>query len=459
MPFPPEVEKKLQSIVGADNFHISPEKLAAYAYDAAWKRSLPEAVLFPGDEDQVSRVMALADQLRIPVTPRGAGTGMTGGSVPVSGGIVMAMTRLNRILSINEGNCVAEVEPGVVTADFQKAVEEKGLFYPPDPSSAPYCTMGGNAAECAGGPRAVAYGVTRDYVLGLSAVLASGKRIKTGVKTAKGVVGYDLTRLLVGSEGTLAVITGITVRLLPLPGAVRTLTAVFRDIRDAAAAVSAIFAAGIVARSIEYMDRAAIACAEDYMHAGLPADAGAVLLLEVDGEADCVDGKAERLAAVCTARGAYQVLPAGAGQAAALWKARKALSPALFRLGPDKINEDIVVPRDRIPDMVARVDEIRLRTGLAMVTFGHAGDGNMHVNVMLDRANPAQAELAEKAVSEIFDYTLALGGTLSGEHGVGLTKMPYIGREIDPLTMSLMREIKKVFDPHNILNPGKMFPS
>jgi len=392
------------------------------------------------------------------VTPRGAGTGMTGGALAVQGGLVMVMTRLNSILSVDTDNLVAETGPGVITGHFQEVVEGEGLFYPPDPSSAAYCTLGGNVAECAGGPCAIKYGVTRDYVLGLEVVLPTGEIISTGVHTAKGVVGYDLTRLMVGSEGTLGVITKIVLRLLPLPEVVRTLSVVFSRIHDAARTVSEVARSGILPRTVEYMDQAAIRCVEDHLKIGLPVDAGAMLLIDVDGSRSGVEASLQYLVAICEKGGAGQIKMASSKEEAKeLWKAREAMSPALFRLGPDKINQDIVVPRNRIPDMVEWVDELRARTGLTIVTFGHAGDGNIHVNIMFDRNDKKTLEKAESAVKELFGQTIALGGTISGEHGVGVTKAPYMNMEIGTEEIALMKRIKAMFDPNGILNPGKMF--
>jgi glycolate oxidase len=345
----------------------------------------------------------------------------------------------------------------VVTGEFQKAVEAEGLFYPPDPSSADFSTLGGNAAECAGGPKAVKYGVTRDYVLGLEVVLPTGEIIATGGQTAKGVVGYDLTRLIVGSEGTLGVITKLILRLLPLPSHVRTMTVIYDRMETAAETVSEIIRQGIVPRSIEYMDNAAIRCAEAYMKAGLPVDADAILIIEVDGTDEEVARTVQRVVAVCEKSGARDIKTAQTpGEAQVLWKARKSVSPALFQYGPDKINEDIVVPRSKIPDMVKKIRSLSQETGLTMVSFGHAGDGNIHVNIMLDKRDADQLKKAHQAVEDLFDYTLALGGTISGEHGVGITKSAYMTKEISAASLELMKRIKAAFDPGKILNPGKM---
>jgi len=448
----------LQRAVGAEAFSDAEADRLLYSYDAASGRALPDAVVRARDVAQISALMQAATRHGIPVTPRGGGSGMTGGAIPVAGGVVLVMAGMNRILSVDTDNLVARVEPGVVTADFHAAVEQRGLFYPPDPASSAFCTLGGNLAECAGGPRAVKYGVTRDYVLGLEAVLPTGEIIHTGVQTAKGVVGYDLTRLIVGSEGTLAVITAMTLRLLPLPESVRTLTVVFDTMDRAAATVSEIIRRGLIPRTIEYMDQAAIRCAETRMPGELPVDAGAMLIIEVDGRAAETTAMAEDVAALCRGMGAREVrVAASPEEAKRLWAARKAISPALFRYGPHKINEDIVVPRSRIPDVVEKIRELREKTRLMMVSFGHAGDGNIHFNIMLDKNDPSALRRANWAVEALFRYTLEIGGTLSGEHGVGLSKQPYIDMEIGPDEKALMLRLKKAFDPAGILNPHKIF--
>jgi glycolate oxidase len=449
---------EIERIVGRDHLCRDKEDLLCYAFDATRTVAVPDAVIFPGDARQISEVLKLANQCGFSVTPRGAGSGMTGGAVPVRQGVVLAMSRFNRILSIDQDNLIARVEPGVVTGVFQKAVEQVGLFYPPDPSSSDFSTLGGNAAECAGGPRAVKYGVTRDYVLGMTVVLATGEIVRTGVQTVKGVVGYDLTRLMVGSEGTLGVITELTLRLLPKPEAVRTMMAVYDRINAATETVSEIIRRGIIPRTIEFMDNASIRCAEAYAKSGFPVDAEALLIIEVDGSPAETDRALSAVESVCRQFGVRDMkIAASAEEARGIWKARKSVSPALYRYGPDKINEDIVVPRNRIPDVVSRIQELSRQTGLTMVCFGHAGDGNIHFNVMADKTDALQWKKALGAVGDIFDYTLALGGTLSGEHGVGITKSAYIGKEIPAEALSLMRRIKNAFDPNGILNPGKIF--
>ena len=435
------------------------EDLVCYAYDATARTYLPDVVVFPGNTQEISAILNLADSEGFFVIPRGFGSGVTGGSLAVRGGVILVMARFNRILEIDKGNLIAHVEPGVVTGHFHQAVERVGLFYPPDPSSSEFSTLGGNLAECAGGPRAVKYGVTRDYVLGLEAVLPTGEIIHTGVQTSKGVVGYDLTRLLIGSEGTLGIITRITLRLLPLPETVRAMTAVFDKLDTAAETVSKIIRNGIVPRTIEFMDNASIRCVESRLKIGLPVHAEALLLMEVDGRVQETEILIDQLKTVCISSGATDIQIADSQQEMDnLWKARKAIAPALFQYGPDKINEDIVVPRSKIPDMVRRINSLKEETGLVMVSFGHAGDGNIHFNIMLDKKNKTQLKKAEYAIDALFDYTLKLGGTISGEHGVGITKAAYIEKEIGSVELRLMKKIKKVFDPKGILNPGKIFP-
>lgn len=450
---------KLRNIVGKDYCSRAKEDLVCYAYDATAQQYLPDGIASPQNAQQVSEILRLANREEFYVIPRGAGSGMTGGSLAVRGGIILLLTRLNQILSIDKDNLIALVEPGVVTQQFHEAVEKEGLFYPPDPASSSFSTLGGNMAECSGGPRAVKYGVTRDYVLGLEVVLPTGEIIHTGVQTAKGVVGYDLTRLLIGSEGTLGVITQMILRLLPLPSDVRTMSVTFRQIEKAAETVSEIIRQGILPRTIEFMDNASIRCVEQYLGLGIPLETGALLLIEVDGKTDEVNRDIEQLKDLCLLHGAQKAQIARTpSETAALWKARKAISPALYQIAPDKINEDIVVPRSKIPDIVKKIDELRDKTGLTMVSFGHAGDGNIHFNIMLDKQDQTALEKAEQAINVLFDYTLSLGGTISGEHGVGISKSAYIAKEIGPVELQLMGKIKSVFDPKGILNPGKIFP-
>ena len=452
------VFRHLEKLVGKNFVTQNKADLLCYSYDATGRSCLPDAVIFPDSEAQVAQIMKLAWENCLPVIPRGSGSGMTGGAVPVKGGLVVATSRMNRILAIDEENFTATVEPGVIVSHLHAAVEARGLFYPPDPASAAVCTIGGNVGECAGGPRAVKYGVTREYVLGLQAVLPAGEIIRTGVSTAKGVAGYDLTRLIVGSEGTLALVTRIVLKLLPKPEYVATLAVCFDDMCTAARAVSGIMRLAVIPRCVEYLDAASLDLVKDHLHFVLPGQARALLILEVDGDAGSVKVQTDLITKFCTKAGALDIRTAkDSGDAAALWEARKALSPILYKIANQKINEDIVVPISRIPEMVARIEQIQRESGLTIVSFGHAGDGNIHCNIMYDNQNASQAAQAKKAVDHLFEATIALGGTITGEHGVGLTKMAYLSLEIGPIEQEIMKKIKAVFDPRQMLNPGKIF--
>jgi len=449
----------LRTIVGADHFTDAREECLCYAYDATQAQYLPEAVIFPGTTQAVADILRLADTHCIPVVPRGAGSGFSGGALPVAGGLVMAMNRFNRIRSIDTDNLVTEVEPAVVTAHLQAAVEKKGLFYPPDPASYTFSTIGGNIAENSGGMRAVKYGVTRDYVRGLEVVLPTGEVVNTGSACAKDVVGYDLTTLFVGSEGTLGVVTRATLRLLPLPEAKQTLTAAFGSMAAAARTVSDVIGRGIVPTTLEFLDAPSLQAVEQYAPVGLPARAQAFLLIEVDGDADCIAGPMERVRQVCAENGALQIRVAREkAEQEELWRARRAVSPALRNISPYKMNEDIVVPRSRIPEIIDYIQQTSRRYDLPIVSFGHAGDGNIHVNVMAGPAGEADLPKMERAVDDIFHATVQLGGRISGEHGIGLAKQPYIGLNLDAPTLALSRQLKRTLDPRNILNPGKIFP-
>lgn len=452
------VKKELERIVGEKNASFSKEDLICYSYDATNSSYLPDAVVFPGSPEEISLILKMANAEGFPVIPRGAGTGFSGGSLPVEGGVVISTERMKRVLEIDTDNLTAVVEPGVVLWEFQQAVEKLGLFYPPDPSSLRFSTLGGNIAECAGGPRAVKYGVTRDYVLGLEVVLPTGEIINTGVKTAKGVVGYDLTRLMVGSEGTLGIVTKATLKLLPMPERTKTMLAVFPSMRDAAKAVSVIIKARVIPSTLEIIDGVSIRCVEEYSRAGLPL-VEAVLLIEVDGGAEAVEKDAETVKRLCMENGSSDVkTAAGKDEVKDLWKARRAISASLFRIRPNKINEDIVVPRSRIPELVSGLKGISDKRGLLIASFGHAGDGNIHVNIMYDKKDEKEAREAEAATVEVFELALLLGGTISGEHGVGITKSKYLPLELGAASIEAMKNIKKALDPKGILNPGKIFP-
>ncbi|KPK25178.1 MAG: glycolate oxidase subunit GlcD [Desulfobacterales bacterium SG8_35_2] len=454
--------KKLQTIVGDKYLVTAREDLLCYSYDGTGKEYIPSAVAFPGSAAEISSIMKLANQELFPVIPRGAGTGMTGGSLPVEGGLVLVMSRLNRIIEIDTENQVAEVEPGVITGQFQAAVKKLGLFYPPDPASHDFCTMGGNVAECSGGPSAVKYGVTRDYILGLEVVLPDGRLMHTGVRTAKGVVGYDLTRLITGSEGTLGIITKIIVRLLSLPTHKKTYLVLTDSLKQAAELVSEILKSGILPRTIEYMDHAALHVVNDYLPLKLPHGSRALLLIEVDGNEKSTEEQGEKLLSLLGDRQAYPGilevrLAHNEKEVDDLWKARRSISPATFKLRPHKISEDVVVPKTKIPQLVDFTEKLSRELDIVILTFGHAGDGNIHVNIMLDHDNPAENKKGQTAKRRLFEQVMSLSGTLSGEHGIGITKAPYLSLELDEASLALMQSIKKVFDPNNILNPGKIF--
>ena len=435
-----------------------PEDLVCYGFDASGLEAHPSAVVWPQNVSDVVKIMNFAYANGVPVVPRGAGTGMTGGAIPSGSAIVISFERMNRILDVDRENLTVLVEPGVINGKLQRELERHQLFFPPDPTSMNFCTIGGNVAENAGGPRAVKYGVTRDYVMGLEAVLPDGKVINTGKKTAKGVVGYDLTSLLTGSEGTLAVITKIRLKTLPLPEDVITLLVLFRELEQSGNAVRDIISYGIIPRTLEFLDREAINAVENYKPVGLPRDVAAMLLIELDGAPSVINREAEQVYDICGRLGGDAVMAEDSAARNKLWESRRALSPALYHLNPSKINEDIVVPRSRIPDMLKILSRLSEETGIKIVNFGHAGDGNIHVNLMIDRNNRDEYGKARKLVKEIFGHVLEMGGTISGEHGIGLTKSDYISMEIKPEELDLMKQIKNIFDPGNILNPGKIFP-
>ncbi len=449
----------LKKIVGSENVATDRQDMICYGYDATQLEFLPDAVVHPANAEEVAAVLLLANAKRFPVFPRGAGSGFTGGALPRGGGVVLVTTRLNRILRIDTENLIAEVEPGVVTEQFQLAVEKQGLFYPPDPASLKFSTLGGNVAENAGGPRCVKYGVTRDFVMGLEVVLPTGEIIRTGGETYKGVVGYDLTRLLCGSEGTLGVITKIIFKLLPLPDAKKTMLTIFDSIDGAAKAVSTIIGNKIIPTTLEFMDYATLQCVEKRFNLGIPAEGRAVLLIEVDGDRELIEKQAAHIRSLIEPLGLVEFKVAkDAAESEALWKVRRLVSPSLRDVNPTKYNEDIVVPRSKVPDVIRRIEEIQQKYGIPIVNFGHAGDGNIHVNVMIDKDIHGQEEKAHQAIAEIFQAALDLNGTMSGEHGVGLAKQPYIHLELKPAQVAAMQAIKKALDPNNILNPGKMFP-
>ena len=454
-----KIIREITEIVGKENVQASLEDRKCYSYDGRVDGAIPDLIVYPASAEDVSRILVLANKYRFPVIPRGAGSGLTGGSVPVNGGVIISFTRMDRILEIDTENLITVVEPGVITFLLQQEVAKKGLFYPPDPSSYKYSTIGGNVAECAGGPNSLKYGVTRDYILGLEVVLPTGEIMNTGVRTMKGVVGYDLTRLLVGSEGTLGVVTKITLKLIPLPETKATMLALFREVEDAAKTVSAIVAARIVPSTIEFMDKASIRCSEQASPMGLPEGVGGLLLIEVDGSQESVLTQAEKIKKIVLEHNALRCdLTQDPAEADRLWGARRTVSQATYNLNPVKIAEDVVVPRSAIPALIRALEEMGKKYGIPILSFGHAGDGNFHVSMMIQDTEEDKQK-AEAAVEELFAETIRLGGTLSGEHGIGLSKAPYLGMELSDLAMVTMKKIKQLFDPNNILNPGKIFPA
>jgi glycolate oxidase len=434
------------------------EDLICYSYDASRIEKVPSAIVWPSTTEDVVRIMKYAYENNIPVVPRGAGTGTTAGAVPTEGSIVMSFERMRKILEIDTDNLNVVCEPGVINGRLQRELEWRGYFYPPDPASMDFCTIGGNVAENAGGPRAIKYGVTRDYVMEIETVLPNGKIMNVGVKTVKGVVGYDIARLLVGSEGTLAIFTKIRLKILPLPEDVITLLATFDKLSSAGEVVKQILSKGILPRTLEFMDSESIIAVERYRPTGLPERAEALLLIELDGHLSAVKRDAEKIVDICNKFGGDVKVAEDENARRSLWAARRSVSPALYHLKPTKINEDIVVPRSKITQMLVFLRELSERNNIKIVNFGHAGDGNIHVNIMVDSNNKEEFEKGKSLVSEIFSFTLELGGTISGEHGVGLTKLPYINMELSKTQSQIMKSIKNIFDPTNILNPGKIFP-
>ena len=455
----PEVLARLREIVGAEHVIVDPDKVEPYAQDAIKEKFPPEAVVFPKTAQQISAIMRLANERRFPVTARGGGVGYTGGAVPVDGGIVIGTDRMNAIKAIYPDDLYVVTEPGVITYALQQAVEAQGLFFPPDPSSYKQSFIGGNIAENAGGIRSAKYGVTKHYVLGLEVVTPTGEIIRTGGTTAKNVVGFDLTGLMCGSEGMLGIITEATLRLVPLPEATRTVRATFRSMRDACACVARFSRSRVTPVAIEVLDRNAIRAVESEYAFGLDAtSAAALLLVSVDGATSEVVRQAAIVTEILRTGGGYDmVLAETRADEDKLWDVRRALSPAIKKFGTLKFNEDVVVPRSKIPELIEGVELIAQRYQTFVVNFGHAGDGNIHVNFMCERADPDAVRRARAAVGETFALSVALGGTISGEHGIGYVKAPYLNLAIDDATIEVMKQLKRALDPLNVLNPGKMF--
>lgn len=453
---PPSFITRLAQLLGPDRFFTDAASCYVYGYDNSRNHCLPEAVAFPLTTEEVQETVRACNEFKVPITPRGRATGTAGGSVPEHGGIALSLERMRRIVAVDPANRAIVVEPGVVNQAVQDAARPHGFFWPPDPSSAAYCSIGGNLATCAGGPHAVKYGVTRDHVLGLKAVTGKGDIIKTGAYTTKGVVGYDLTRLIIGSEGTLAIITEATLKLTPLPEAVAGITAHYRDIAACAHAITRIMAQPHIPSALEFLDRGALDLVRAHYPGLVPEATQAMLMIEVDGGKEQIAASQRAILQACQDDGLLQAVPVA--DTKTLWAARKALSPLLRDIAPRKINEDVVVPVSRLPELLTGVTQLAQHYQVANVNFGHAGNGNIHVNLLVDPDRGDELQRAEACLNEVFDLVIHLNGTLSGEHGVGMEKRPFVGREIDAVTMALMKEVKRVFDPNNILNPGKLFP-
>ena len=459
---PPGILEELRRIAGDEHVLTDGESLARYSRDETEDLSFePHVVVRPSGTGQVSHILALANRELIPVTPRGGGTGLSGGALAVYGGIVLSLERFNRILEIDEDNLQAIVEPGVVTQKFQEEVERRGLFYPPDPASRGSCQLGGNLAECAGGPRALKYGVTKDYVLGIEAVIADGTVLRPGARVLKNVTGYNLTQLIIGSEGTLAVITRITLRLIPLPRIRKVMLAAFPSVQDAARCVASLFQEGITPSALEFMERSAVEAAEGHLGKRFPnGRAAAQLFIEVDGNhEDGLNRDIQTIAAVVERHHAADVLLAEErGKMEEVWDLRRGMGEAVKSISPYK-EEDTVVPRAKLPELVTGVKEICARLGITSICYGHAGDGNVHVNILKGTlADETWDTRSQEAIREIFRLAVGLGGTISGEHGIGYSQKPYLPIAVAPDELRLMREIKRIFDPNGILNPGKIFP-
>ena len=451
--------KQLKKLIPAEQLLSEPAECLAYGYDNSRRQAQPLAVILPTEEQQVEAIVRCCNQHRMPLIARGRGTGTTGATVPTHGGLVMSLERMNKIIRIDADNRYMDVEPGVTNAEVQQAAAEHGLFWAPDPTSAAFCTVGGNLAYNSAGPRAVKYGSCRENTLGLRAVTGNGDLIQCGTHTSKGVVGYDLSRLIIGSEGNLAIITRATLKLLPLASAKHTLKVSYNSMDAAARAVSNIMTQPVTPCALEFMDKNALDMVRDYASTPLPDDAAAMLMVEIDGHRDTIQKDSDLIAAACKITGHIETHRAANGEEArALWQTRKALSPCLRKIAPKKINEDVVVPVSNIPALINGLDALSQKYQIKIVNFGHAGNGNIHVNLLIDPDDKKQMQAAEKCLDEVFDLVINLNGSLSGEHGVGLEKRDYIYKELGKTEIGLMHQIKAVFDHNNILNPGKTLP-
>ena len=445
--------------LGQDNVITEREDLLVLGYDSTpGLHAMPDLVIYPTGTEQVQAAVKIAAEHGLPLTPRGSGTGLSGGSIPAQGGIVMCLNKMNRILEIDEENLTATCEAGVVTLDLFNAVAEKGLFYPPDPGSQKISTLAGNVMEDAGGLRGLKYGVTRDYVMALSAVLPDGSLLRTGGKNVKDVAGYAFKDLLIGSEGTLAILTEITVKLIPPPRTKQTFLAYFDDIRTAGQAVSRIIAAKVIPSTMEIMDRATINCVEDYVGIGLPREMAALLLIEVDGHPAVVAEEAEAVRKILDQVRAAEVhMARNEEEAAQLAEARRTALSALARVSPSTLLEDATVPRSKLPETFALIEQLADKYRLRVGTFGHAGDGNLHPTVLCDERDADEMQRAHAFYDDLYAEVLAWGGTVSGEHGIGIAKKAYLARQIGAGGVAVMKRIKRAFDPEGLLNPGKIF--
>ncbi|HVN95765.1 MAG TPA: FAD-linked oxidase C-terminal domain-containing protein [Syntrophorhabdaceae bacterium] len=451
----------LRAFLTEDRIILNREGLSHFSYDATERQFLPKVVVLPESTEEVSRIMKLAFELKIPVTPQGGRTGLSGGGLPVKGGAVLSLLRMKRIVEIDERNMLAIVEPGVTSSDLQEALKSRRLFFPPDPSSGVDSTIGGNVAENAGYTRAVKYGVTRDYVRGLEAVLATGEIIRTGGKNAKDVTGYDVTSLIVGSEGTLAVVTKIILKLLPRPAELRTIIVYLNDLAAAADLIVQVLRSGIIPCALELLDNTTINTVADYMGVPLMKGARALVLIEVDGHLPVtVDSEAQAIVSVCeTFPGIVETrLASGEAEAQRFWKVRREALPALTSLGKDRLEADVVVPRYDLPFLVQFIGELKHDEAISIATFGHAGDGNLHVTILYRRRNFAELDEAYGLLETIYRKAVEMGGSLTGEHGVGITVKDYLPLRLSEAETEIMKRIKKAFDPSGILNPGKIFP-
>ncbi len=458
-PLPQPFLEQLGAIIPAENLLTAPADVWVYGYDNSRRHTPPAAVVLPTNHQQVVEVVRLCNRFSVPITPRGRATGTPGGAVPVQQGVVLSCERMNRILHTAPDDRYLVTEAGAINVTIQKCAAGMGFFWAPDPTSAAFCTIGGNLAYNSAGPRAVKYGTPRENVLGLRAVTGAGDEIHTGVCTSKGVVGYDLTRLIIGSEGTLAIITEATLKLLPLPPAKRTLRVIYKEIQAAAAAVSRIMAQPVTPSVLEFIDANAIDMIRTHSDSDIPAGAGALLMIEADGLESEVDAAIQTISKAARGTGMVELRTATSQEEIdALWSMRKALSPALRTVAPKKINEDVVVPVSQMAKLITGLDGLARKHDITIINFGHAGNGNIHVNLLIDPDDPRQLSRAEQCLDELFTLVLDLKGTLSGEHGIGIEKREFVGREIEPATLALMRQIKAQFDPKGILNPGKLFP-